>query len=118
MPEVGQVLKYDDPFYGVIDSTTGRHTAKKHKYTDDAVVEEVRLALTLTLTPTLTLTLTLPLPLPLPLSLTLPVTLTLTRYSSPVCTVFFDVLLETLSTNRLQRGRQKLRRELVERTVA
>jgi len=35
-----------------------------------------------------------------------------------VCTVFFDVLLETLSTNRLQRGRQKLRRELVERTAA
>ena len=61
MPEVGQVLKYDDPFYSVIDSTTGRHTAKKHKYTDDAVVEEVRLTLTLTLTltPTLTLTLTL-----------------------------------------------------------
>ena len=43
MPEVGQVLKYEDPFYSIIDSTTGRHTAKKHKYTDDAVVEEVRL---------------------------------------------------------------------------
>ena len=40
------------------------------------------------------------------------------RYTSPVNTVFFDVLLETLSTNRLQRGRQKLRRELVKRTVA
>ena len=40
------------------------------------------------------------------------------RYTSPVNTVFFDVLLEMLSTNRLQRGRQKLRRELVKRTVA
>ena len=36
------MLKEGDPFYCVVDATTGRHTVKKHKYTDSAVVEEVR----------------------------------------------------------------------------
>jgi len=43
LPEIGTRLKHDDPFYCVVDATTGRHTVKKHKYADEAVVEEVRL---------------------------------------------------------------------------
>ena len=39
LPPVGARLKHDDPLCAIVDETTGRHTLKRHKYTDEAVVE-------------------------------------------------------------------------------
>ena len=43
LPPVGARLKHDDPLCAIVDETTGRHTLKRHKYTDEAVVEGVQL---------------------------------------------------------------------------
>ena len=42
-PSVGQTLKAGDPICAYVDESTGRHGTKKHKSSEDAVVEEVRL---------------------------------------------------------------------------
>jgi len=43
LPEVGQRIKPGDALCAIIDESTGRHTVKRHKSSETAIVEEVRL---------------------------------------------------------------------------
>ena len=43
LPEVGMKVKKGDPICAIVDESTGRHVLKRHKNSEPAVVEEVRL---------------------------------------------------------------------------
>ena len=42
-PAIGQTLQQGDPLCAYVDESTGRHNVKRHKSSEAAVVEEVRL---------------------------------------------------------------------------
>jgi len=43
LPEVGQIVEKGHPLCAIINERTGRHTLKRHKSSEPAIVEEIRL---------------------------------------------------------------------------